>query len=136
MRQVRARRMRALLTAAGIVLGVGMIFGVLTLSGTISRTFTDLFDSVYGRADLVVSGSESTSLPKKTLRQVRSVPGVEEAQGNVFSVFTKYVKPPPPPEPINPVPVPEQKGPPDAKRRTPRRLLTRPSRRSPTRRTS
>ena len=87
--------MRALLTAAGIVLGVGMIFGVLTLSGTISRTFTDLFDSVYGRADLVVSGSESTSLPKRTLSQVRSTPGVEEAQGNVFSVFTKYEAPPP-----------------------------------------
>ena len=104
LRQVRARRMRALLTAAGIVLGVGMIFGVLTLSGTISRTFTDLFDSVYGKADLVVSGTESTSLPRKALRQVRATPGVDEAQGSVFSVFTKYVKPPPPPEPP---PVPE-----------------------------
>ena len=107
--------MRALLTAAGIVLGVGMIFGVLTLSGTISHTFTDLFASVYGRADLVVSGSESTSLPKKTLRQVRSTPGVEEAQGNVFSVFTKYRKPPPPPEPP-PIPegLPPGTPPPDA----------------------
>ncbi len=104
LRQVRARRMRALLTAAGIVLGVGMIFGVLTLSGTISRTFTDLFDSVYGRADLVVSGSESTSLPNRSLREVRQTPGVAEAQANVFSIFTRYVKPPPAPEPP---PVPE-----------------------------
>ena len=48
LRQVRARRARALLTAAGIVLGVGMILGVLLLAATINRTFTDLFDSVYG----------------------------------------------------------------------------------------
>ena len=58
-RQVRARRLRALLTAAGIVLGVGMILGVLLLAVTIHRTFNDLFDSVYGRTDLVVSGSGS-----------------------------------------------------------------------------
>jgi putative ABC transport system permease protein len=109
-RQLAARKMRALLTAAGIVLGVGMIFGVLTLSGTISRTFTDLFDSVYGQADLVVSGSESTSLPKRALRQVRETPGVAEAQGNVFSVFTKYRRPPEPPEPP---PVPEGIPPPE-----------------------
>jgi len=103
LKQVRARRLRALLTAAGIVLGVGMIFGVLTLSGTISRTFTDLFDSVYGRADLVVSGSESTSLPRRTLHEVRMTPGVAEAQGNVFSIFTKY-RPPPEPPPVPEVP--------------------------------
>ena len=99
LRQVRARRMRALLTAAGIVLGVAMIFGVLTLSGTISRTFTDLFESVYGSADLVVSGTDQTSLPRSSLPKVRSASGVEEAQGKVFSVFTKY-KPPPEPPPI------------------------------------
>ena len=40
---------RALLTAAGIVLGVGMILGVLLLAATINRTFADLYDSVYGR---------------------------------------------------------------------------------------
>ncbi|MGI8460433.1 MAG: ABC transporter permease [Solirubrobacterales bacterium] len=99
LRQVRARKMRSLLTAAGIVLGVAMIFGVLTLASTISRTFTDLFDSVYGRADLVVSGTDSTSLPKRSLRQVRSTAGVEEARGNVFSSFSK-IQPPPEPPPI------------------------------------
>jgi putative ABC transport system permease protein len=93
LRQVRARRMRAFLTAAGIVLGVAMIFGVLTLSGTISRTFTDLFESVYGSADLVVAGTDQTSLPRSSLRKVRAVAGVEEAQGNVFSVFTKHRTP-------------------------------------------
>ena len=91
--------MRALLTAAGIVLGVGMIFGVLTLAATISRTFSDLFESVYGRADLVASGTDATSLRADSLRVIRSTPGVEEASGTVLSVFTR-VRPAPEPPPV------------------------------------
>ena len=87
-RQVRARRLRALLTAAGIVLGVGMILGVLLLAATINRTFTDLFDSVYGKTDLVVSGNGEDSLKASTLRTVERTPGVQDAVGQVLSVFT------------------------------------------------
>ena len=47
LKQVRARRLRALLTTAGIVLGVAMVFAVLALSNTIRGTFNSLFDSVY-----------------------------------------------------------------------------------------
>ena len=39
LRQLRTRRLRALLTTAGIVLGVAMVFGVLLLSATIRGTF-------------------------------------------------------------------------------------------------
>ncbi len=88
LRRVRARRARALLTAAGIVLGVGMILGVLLLAATINRTFTDLFDSVYGETDLVVSGSGEDSLRASTFDRVARAPGVEDAAGNVLSVFT------------------------------------------------
>ena len=87
-RQVRARRLRALLTTAGIVLGVAMILGVLLLTVTIHRTFNDLFDSVYGRTDLVVSGVGGDAVRHSTLREVRRAPEVEEAEGVVFSVFT------------------------------------------------
>jgi putative ABC transport system permease protein len=87
-RQLRARRLRALLTAAGIVLGVAMILGVLLLSATIQRTFSDLFDSVYGRTDLVVSGSQSSgSLRPSTLREVRATEGVEDAAGGIQARF-------------------------------------------------
>ncbi len=88
LRRVRARRARALLTAAGIVLGVGMILGVLLLAATINRTFSDLFDSVYGKTDLVVSGDGEDSLQANTLDRVVRVPGVDDAAGNVLSVFT------------------------------------------------
>src|SRR5438876_9337824 len=87
-KQVRARRLRSLLTTAGIVLGVAMILGVLLLTVTIHRTFSALFDSVYGRTDLVVSGTGSDSLPKSALRKVRATPGVGEASAQVFGVFT------------------------------------------------
>jgi putative ABC transport system permease protein len=87
-RQVRARRLRALLTAAGIVLGVGMIVGVLVLAATIQRTFTDLFDSVYGKTDLVVSGTDQTSLPHSTLGRVRATREVADAEGRISTVFS------------------------------------------------
>lgn len=88
-RQLRSRRLRMLLTGAGIVLGVGMICGVLLLAATIQRTFTDLYDSFYGKTDLVASGSESTgSLPPSALRRVRATEGVEDASGSVLAVLS------------------------------------------------
>ena len=87
-RQVRAPRLRSLLTTAGIVLGVAMILGVLLLTATIHRTFTDLFDSVYGRTDLVVSGVGGDAVRHSALEEVRRAPGVEQAEGVVFGIFT------------------------------------------------
>ncbi len=89
LKQVRARRARSLLTAAGIVLGVGMILGVLLLSATINRTFTDLYDSVYGKADLIVSGGGRRTRCRRTRsRKVEGAPGVDEVVGRIQSVFT------------------------------------------------
>src|SRR5918996_4367799 len=113
-RQLRARRLRALLTAAGIVLGVAMILGVLLLSATIQRTFSDLFDSVYGRTDLVVSGSQSSgSLRAATLREVRRTEGVADAVGNIQSRFNLIERRQgPAPAPELPEGVPEGAAPP------------------------
>jgi putative ABC transport system permease protein len=88
LRSLRARPLRSLLTAGAIVLGVGMVFGVLLLVGTISSTFDRLYDSIYGRTDVVVSGERSIgSLPEATIDRVRAVPGVHSASGNIWSVF-------------------------------------------------
>jgi putative ABC transport system permease protein len=88
MRSLLAHPLRSLLTAAAVVLGVGMVFGVLLLVGTIHGTFDRLYDSIYGKADLVVSGERSVgSLPVDTIDRVRAVDGVETASGNVFSIF-------------------------------------------------
>ncbi|MBA2581236.1 MAG: hypothetical protein H0V03_10420, partial [Thermoleophilaceae bacterium] len=89
-RNLTARPLRALLTAAGIVLGVGLIFGVLLLVRTIDSTFSSLFESVYGRADLVVEPpQEDGSVRAATLRQVRGVAGIESAQGALTDIFVR-----------------------------------------------
>jgi putative ABC transport system permease protein len=88
LRTLRARPLRSGLTAGAIVLGVGMVFGVLLLVGTIHSTFTRLYDSVYGRTDIVISGKQSAgSLSGSTIDQVRLVKGVKSASGDVFSIF-------------------------------------------------
>jgi putative ABC transport system permease protein len=88
LRSLRARPLRALLSASAIVLGVGMVFGVLLLTGTIHNSFGRLYDSIYGNTDVVVSGEQSVgSLPETTMERVRAVEGVEAASGNVFSIF-------------------------------------------------
>lgn len=89
LRQIRTRPLRAVLTTFGIVLGVGMVFGVLLLVGTIRHTFDQLFESVYGNTDLVASGEfNAGSLPAGDLAKARAVPGVAKASGDVLGVFT------------------------------------------------
>jgi putative ABC transport system permease protein len=80
LRNLRARVQRTLLTALGIVLGVGIVFGVLTLSDTMSGTFKDLFSRAYGSADLTVTAAGgSGGFDEKVVRQVRDYEEVESA---------------------------------------------------------
>jgi putative ABC transport system permease protein len=88
LRSLRARPLRSILTSAGIVLGVGMAFGVLILVNTIHSSFSNLFDALYANTSVIVSGKSSVgSVPAETLGKVRRVDGVEGAAGNVFGVF-------------------------------------------------
>ena len=57
LRSLAARPQRTLLTATGIVLGVGIVFGVITLSDTMSSTFRDLYSRAFGAAEVVVTAS-------------------------------------------------------------------------------
>ena len=89
LRQLSSRRARMLLTVSGIVLGTGMIVGVLLLTTTIQRTFTDLYDSIYGKADLVLtSTSDAGSLPSDALQRIRATEGAETAVGQITSVLS------------------------------------------------
>jgi hypothetical protein len=79
--------LRSLLTAGAIMLGVGMVFGVLLLVGTIHSTFGRLYDGIYGKTDIVVSGEQSIgSLPG---RRSTCAGGSRRRRrvGTVFSVF-------------------------------------------------
>ncbi|MCA1737366.1 MAG: ABC transporter permease [Actinobacteria bacterium] len=78
LRNLGARRQRTLLTAIGVVLGVGIVFGVLTLSDTMSNTFNQLFSRAYGTADLTVTASGGSGVfDEGAVDQVREEQGVE-----------------------------------------------------------
>jgi putative ABC transport system permease protein len=87
LRSLRARPLRSVLTTAGIVLGVGMAFGVLILVNTIHSSFEGLFDAIYGRTTVVVSGKSSVgAVPAGDLPKIRRVDGVRAAEGRVYGV--------------------------------------------------
>ncbi len=89
------RRMRTVLTALAIVLGVAMISGAYTLTDTMGNAANSLSKSSYHGTDAVVSvkppvartsdddTGDSAPLPASVLGQVRKVPGVGTAIGNI-----------------------------------------------------
>jgi putative ABC transport system permease protein len=80
LRNLRARRQRTLLTAIGIVLGVGIVFGVIALSDTMSVTFRELYSRAFGAADITVTAAGgSGTFEAKMLGKIRGYEGVESA---------------------------------------------------------
>jgi putative ABC transport system permease protein len=89
-RQLRTRRLRSILTTFGIVLGVGMVFGVLTLTGTIRSTFDDVISSAWGSKDLIVTPAGGGGvLREDTVERARAITGVKDASGMAGAVFTR-----------------------------------------------
>jgi putative ABC transport system permease protein len=79
-RNLRARVQRTLLTAIGIVLGVGIVFGVITLSDTMSSTFRELFSRAFGAADIsVTAAGDSGTFDREVVEEIRGYEGVESA---------------------------------------------------------
>src|SRR3954452_10501822 len=88
-RQLRTRPLRALLTAFGVVLGVGMVFGVLLLVGTIRHTFDDLIGAAWGKTDLIVRDRGGGVLPQSVVDRVRATPGIRDAAPWVGGDFVR-----------------------------------------------
>jgi putative ABC transport system permease protein len=92
-----ARKLRLLLTAFAVVLGVGFTAGTLVLTDTALASFDDLFGDVFQGTDVVVqakaaftpgpegggTGPERNPIPESVLDQVRAIPGVRAADGDV-----------------------------------------------------
>jgi putative ABC transport system permease protein len=98
-KSVLARRLRLVLTATAVVLGVGFVAGTLVLTDTATATFDRLFGDIYAGTDVVVQArmafdpgpagggggptEERNPIPERVLADVRSVPGVRAADGDV-----------------------------------------------------
>ena len=86
------RKLRTVLTAFAIVLGVAMVSGTFVLTDTIDRAFQTIFSSSYSHTDAIVSGkklvdysfSGNASVPASLVAKVRSLPDVDTAAGTIL----------------------------------------------------
>src|SRR3954471_4567327 len=100
---IAGRKIRALLTAISIILGVAMISGTYVLTDTINNGFDTIFTQSYKNADVVVSGKaaflntngngvELPSFPESILTKIRAMPDVAAAAGSVTSDRVKLLQ--------------------------------------------
>ncbi|RJL32375.1 ABC transporter permease [Bailinhaonella thermotolerans] len=82
---LRAHKLRLVLTALAITLGVGFVSGTFILTDAMRNGFTQSFAADADKLDVAVTpGSHDPEAPKlddSVLKKVRAVPGVAEAQG-------------------------------------------------------
>lgn len=93
LRNLRAHKVRLLLSLLAVVLGVAFVSGSFVLTDTLKKTFTDLFTQV--SSDVTVSpapafpGANDNSdagatLPATLVDTISKVPGVAAADGGIF----------------------------------------------------
>ncbi len=99
-----AHKLRFLLTAVAVLLGVAFISGTFVFTATIQQTFDDLFANIYRGTDAQVRGQEVLKndngfgpadrprVPASLERIVQGAPGVEAAAGNVQLNYAQIVK--------------------------------------------
>src|SRR3954468_98622 len=87
-----ARKVRALLTALAVVIGVAMVSGTFILTDTMLKSFNGLFSESSSQTDAVIQGKEivkgstngtGITIPASLLTKVRSLPQVAAAGGVV-----------------------------------------------------
>src|SRR5919108_5663954 len=83
---LRAHKLRLLLTALAITLGVGFIAGTFVLTDTMQKGVDTKFARSADKVDTAVLPKDDGSgkgLPADLLTRVRALPGVTDAQGAV-----------------------------------------------------
>jgi len=97
LRGLATRRLRATLTALAIVLGVALVAGTYVLTDSITGAFDSIFANIYQGTDATVTGrnaidssqnggvggGSAPAFSESVLSQVRSLPGVRQAVGDV-----------------------------------------------------
>jgi putative ABC transport system permease protein len=91
------RKLRVILTAVAVALGVALMAGTYILTDTINNSFAGIFHTANKGHDVVVTPaqrlgnrvrSEVSPITDAMLARVRSVPGVAQAAGSIFSPAT------------------------------------------------
>ncbi len=77
-RRILLQKVHAIMTIAGICLGVAAIVSIGIVNKSVMQSFEDLINRVTGRAALQVTGAAS-GFPESLIDRVQKVPGVEYA---------------------------------------------------------
>src|SRR5205823_12765922 len=88
------RKLRTVLTALAIVLGVAMVSGTYILTDTVTGAYTKIVDKSYENSDAVISGkvafkntdsanATTPAFPESVLTHVQQLPDVASAGGTV-----------------------------------------------------
>ncbi|MBI2708883.1 MAG: ABC transporter permease [Actinobacteria bacterium] len=108
LRNLRSHKLRLVITAGAIVLGVGFVAGTFVLTDTLGKVFDDLIDRSSATTDVVVRGKavfdsaggdpgESKALradlDPALLDRVRGVDGVKAADLAIVSATTQVLRP-------------------------------------------
>jgi putative ABC transport system permease protein len=88
------RKVRALLTALAVVIGVSMVSGTFVLTDTMKKAFDGIFTESYEGTDAVVSGRQlvdfsaggRATVKADLLEKVSSLPSVETASGSLVDL--------------------------------------------------
>lgn len=91
------RKLRVVLTAIAIALGVALMAGTYILTDTINHSFASIFQTANKGHDVVVTPTQklgssvraqTSPITDAMLAQTRAVPGVAQAAGGIFSPAT------------------------------------------------
>jgi putative ABC transport system permease protein len=85
------RKVRALLTALAVVIGVSMVSGTFVLTDTMQRAFDGIFEESYAGTDAVVNGKQlvdfssggRATVPAGLLAKIERLPSVDAAAGSL-----------------------------------------------------
>ena len=94
------RKVRALLTAFAVVIGVAMVSGTLVLTDTIQKAFDGIFTASYAQTDAVIAGKEivkgsqsgAATIPASLLVKVRALPEVAAAGGAIAPIASNQAE--------------------------------------------
>jgi putative ABC transport system permease protein len=101
-RGLLGRKLRTVLTAIAIVLGVAMISGTYVLTDSIDQAFDTIFTDIRQGSNAVITGKSAVdlsnqegltppTLDESLLPQVRELSGVAQAEGSVSSDATQFI---------------------------------------------
>jgi putative ABC transport system permease protein len=100
LRALWGRKLRTVLTALAIVLGVATVSGTYVLTDSISHAFDSIFSSVYRGTDAVITGKSAVSsssssvqpsFDESLLAKVRGLSKVQDAIGGVADSSTNLI---------------------------------------------